>query len=120
MLDCEAASRLTIPAFRIAVARKLVHDYGLSQGRVAALIGIKQASVSNYLSLRQSPRTEALASYITSKGLEGRLVKMALAGAQKPAIFKALERAASDPSLARVALSTKGLQLMKKSISERV
>ncbi len=110
MLDCEAASRLTIPAFRIAVARRLVLEHGFSQSRVAALLGVKQASVSNYLSSRQSARTERLASYLSSKGLEKRLVKMALSGSKKSDISAALEKEAADPVLARRALSTKGLQ----------
>jgi predicted transcriptional regulator len=115
MLDCEAASRLTVPAFRVAVARKLIREYGLSQNRVAALMGVRQASISKYLS---SPRSDALgitAAYIASRGLEDRLVKMALSGIKKPTISAALEKAASDPYLLRHVLSTKGLQLLGKS-----
>jgi predicted transcriptional regulator len=120
MLDCEATSRLIVPAFRIAVAKRLVKDYGLSQSRVAALMGVRQASVSNYLSYQKSDAVGRTAAYISSKGLEERLVKLALSGTGKTAISTALERAATDPYLLRHVLSTKGLQIMKKTTSELV
>ena len=115
MLDCEAMSRLTVPAFRVAVARKLVREYGLSQNRTAALLEIRQASVSKYLSSSRSDRVGSAAAYIASWGLEDALVKMALSNIPKNALSDALEKAASDPKLLRHIVSTKGLQLVKKS-----
>ena len=115
MLDCEAASRLTIPAFRVAVAKRLVNEYGLSQSRAAALLGVRQASISKYLSSSPRDGIGTTASYISSKGLEEGLVRMALSGAKKAAISSSLERAATEPHLVRHVLSTKGLQLLKKS-----
>lgn len=120
MQDCEAASRTIIPAFRVALARRLVRERGLSQSRAAALMGIRQASVSNYLSASGSTGTARLATYIYSKGLDQGLVRIALSGAGKSAISSALEKAAADPHLVRRILSTKGLQLAKKTTSERV
>ena len=120
MLNCESASRTVIPAFRIAVARRLVREYGFSQSKVASVMGVRQASVSNYLSILKSAKTERLASYISYKRADDRVVRLVLSGAGKQAILAALERAAADPKLVRGALSAKGLQLTKKSKSERV
>ncbi len=120
MLDCEATSRLIVPAFRVAMARRLVNDYGLSQNRAALIIGVKQASVSKYLSSSQSDSLGMAADYISSHHLEEKLVKMALTGTQKASISSALEKAATDPYLLRHVLSTKRLQLLKKTTSERV
>jgi transcriptional regulator with XRE-family HTH domain len=106
----------------MAVARRLVKQYGLSQSRAAALMGVRQASVSSYLSASSTPsdRVEKTAAYIASKGLEERLVKMALAGTTRPAISAALEKAATDPYLLRHVLSTKALQLLKKTTPKQV
>jgi predicted transcriptional regulator len=120
MQDCEAASRTIIPAFRLALARRLVRERGLSQSRAAALMGIRQASVSNYLSTPRSAETARLAAYISSKGLDLGLVRIALSRPKKSALSSALEKAAADPYLVHKIISTKGLQLMKKTTSERV
>jgi len=115
MLDCERTSRLTVPAFRVAVARKLVNEYGLSQSRAAAIVGVRQASVSKYLSSSHSDAIGVTADYISSKSLDEKLVRMALSGTAKPVISAALEKAATDPYLLRHLLSTKAMQLVKKS-----
>lgn len=115
MLDCETASRLTVPAFRVAVAKKLVREYGLSQNRAAALMGVRQASVSKYLSSSHSDAIGVAADYITSRSLDEKLVRMALSGTPKIALSAALEKAATEPYLLRHILSTKGMQIVKKS-----
>jgi predicted fused transcriptional regulator/phosphomethylpyrimidine kinase/predicted transcriptional regulator len=48
-----------LPAMRALVARRLKED-GLSQGRIASLLGLTQASVSSYLSTPFAKRTAAL------------------------------------------------------------
>lgn len=120
MLDCEAASKVIVPAFRVAIARKLVKDYGLTQSRAAAIIGVRQASISSYLSAPKADRVKMTADYISSKGLDVGIVKMALSGTRKAAISMALEKASTDPYLLRHVLSSKALQIMKKSPSERM
>lgn len=50
-----------LPSMRALVARRLSDD-GLSQGRVAALLGLTQASVSSYLSGPSSKQAAALAA----------------------------------------------------------
>ena len=60
--DCDRIIRLTIPAIRIAVARRLKKDYGMSQADIAMRLGIAQAAVSKYLHKRFSPSISKLAS----------------------------------------------------------
>jgi len=117
MLDCEAASRLIIPAFRVAVARKLVLDYGISQSKAADMVGVKQASVSKYLKSGKSDRVSKMAGYIHLNGLELGIAEMAVSGQAKVSILKAIERASSDPELVTRLLSSKELQKLKKSKS---
>jgi len=50
-----------LPSMRAMVARRLKKD-GLSQGRIASLLGLTQASVSSYLSTPSAKRTAALSS----------------------------------------------------------
>ncbi len=115
MLDCEAASRLIIPAFRVAVARKLVLDYGITQSKAAGLVGVRQASVSKYIKSGKSDRVAKMAGYIHRNGLELGIAEMAISGYEKVSVLKAIERASSDPELIQRLLSTKELQLLKKS-----
>ncbi|MDE1865453.1 MAG: hypothetical protein KGH94_02330 [Candidatus Micrarchaeota archaeon] len=117
MLDCEAASKLIIPAFRVAVAKKLVLDYGITQSKAASMVGVKQASVSKYLKSRKSDGVSKVAGYIHSNGLELGIAEMAASGSEKVSVLRAIERASSDPELIRNLLSTRELQLLKKSKS---
>ncbi len=55
---CELMVDTFLPSMRAMVARKLKED-GLSQGRIAGLLGLTQASVSSYLS--KSPEKQAMA-----------------------------------------------------------
>ncbi|MDA4117504.1 MAG: hypothetical protein OK455_04085, partial [Thaumarchaeota archaeon] len=56
---CEVMVDSFLPAMRALVARKLKED-GLSQGRIASLLGLTQASVSFYLSSPIDKRTATL------------------------------------------------------------
>ncbi|MDG7005752.1 MAG: hypothetical protein JRM86_02330 [Nitrososphaerota archaeon] len=58
---CEMMVDSFLPSMRALVARKL-NEEGLSQGRIAALLGLTQASVSSYLSSPSAGRLAALAS----------------------------------------------------------
>jgi len=50
-----------LPSMRALVARRLKKD-GLSQGRIASLLGLTQASVSAYLSNPGTKQSSALSS----------------------------------------------------------
>jgi len=58
-----------LPSMRALVARRLKKD-GLSQGKIASLLGLTQASVSSYLSASPSKQTTAL-SILGVTGEEG-------------------------------------------------
>jgi predicted transcriptional regulator len=46
---CEEFISLYLPSLRAVLARKLVHEYGLSQTTVAERLGITQPAVSQYV-----------------------------------------------------------------------
>ncbi|MDG6939054.1 MAG: helix-turn-helix domain-containing protein [Nitrososphaerota archaeon] len=50
---CELSIKYLLPAFRSAVARHLVKDYGLTQQEVARMLGTTQAAISHYLRMRR-------------------------------------------------------------------
>ncbi len=58
---CEMMVDSFLPSMRALVARRLKED-GLSQGKIASLLGLTQASVSTYLSNPASKQTAALSS----------------------------------------------------------
>jgi predicted fused transcriptional regulator/phosphomethylpyrimidine kinase/predicted transcriptional regulator len=58
---CELMVDTFLPSMRALVARRLNTD-GLSQGRIASLLGLTQASVSFYLSTSSAKHTTALSS----------------------------------------------------------
>lgn len=49
LLPSEVEAKTIIPALRSMVAKKLVNTYHLPQQKVAELLGITQAAVSNYV-----------------------------------------------------------------------
>lgn len=49
LLPEEVEAKATIPALRAMVAKRLLQKYGLTQQRVARLLGVTQAAISNYL-----------------------------------------------------------------------
>ncbi|MDA4115502.1 MAG: hypothetical protein OK442_02970 [Thaumarchaeota archaeon] len=58
---CEMMVDSFLPSMRALVARRLKED-GLSQGKIASLLGLTQASVSSYLSTAPAKQTAALSS----------------------------------------------------------
>lgn len=59
---CEMMVDSFLPSMRALVARRLKED-GLSQGKIASLLGLTQASVSTYLSTPAAKQTQALSSF---------------------------------------------------------
>src|SRR5713226_1089727 len=58
---CELMVDTFLPSMRALVAKRLKDD-GLSQGRIASLLGMTQASVSSYLSTSNAKQAGALSS----------------------------------------------------------
>jgi predicted transcriptional regulator len=48
LLPCEVAVKSLIPAIRSAIARELIHSYGMKQKEVANLLGVTQTAISKY------------------------------------------------------------------------
>ena len=48
MLGPEVEARVILPAARAMIAKKLMKEYRFTQAKVASLLGITQATVSNY------------------------------------------------------------------------
>ncbi len=79
LLPEEVEAKATIPALRAMVARRLVNRYGLTQQRVACLLGVTQASVSNYLrevrgstfKIEETPRIGEMLDDIARQLVEG-------------------------------------------------
>src|SRR5579864_3357234 len=67
---CEMMVDTFLPSMRALVARRL-KDEGLSQGKIASLLGLTQASVSSYLSSRNPRHADALSGFgVTSEEAE--------------------------------------------------
>ncbi|MEM2856319.1 MAG: transcriptional regulator [Candidatus Nitrosocaldaceae archaeon] len=49
LLPSEIESRSLIPAVRVIIARKLCQEYNMKEDLVAKILGITQASISNYV-----------------------------------------------------------------------
>jgi predicted transcriptional regulator len=87
----------------MAVARNLTEKHGMSQKEVAVLLGIRQASVSNYSRSKKSDKIAKLGELVLRMGFEKRIVDMALSGKSRKSIAKEIERVASDRRLVRFA-----------------
>jgi len=60
LLPCEVAIKFFIPAVRASVAKKLSKNYNMSQITIASMLGITQATVSNYLTGKYSEKIKKL------------------------------------------------------------
>ncbi len=49
LLPSEIESRTLIPAVRVIIARKLANEHNMKEDRIAKILGITQAAVSNYV-----------------------------------------------------------------------
>ncbi len=65
----ERASEEVIPAVRVAIARALKEEYGMSESRIAEILGVAQAAVSKYLNNKCSASVERLCGRIGDSDL---------------------------------------------------
>ncbi|GIU72802.1 MAG: hypothetical protein KatS3mg003_2281 [Candidatus Nitrosocaldaceae archaeon] len=49
LLPSEIESRSLIPAVRVIIARKLANEHGMKEDKIAKILGVTQAAVSNYV-----------------------------------------------------------------------
>jgi predicted transcriptional regulator len=52
-MPCEKIVRYVLPGIRCEIARSMVDDHGLQQVRVARLLGLTEAAISQYLSQKR-------------------------------------------------------------------
>jgi predicted transcriptional regulator len=100
----EKATKLTIPAVRIAVAITLSHDNQVTEAQIAKGLGIAQAAVSKYLTGNYSPDLEKLIDYIRQKKLERATVAAILAKKSDDEVSSSIEKAATEQNLIKLAL----------------
>ncbi len=91
LLPSEIEARWLLPVLRALIVRRLLNEYHLTQEKVAKLLGITQASVSNYVRA------------VRAKGL-------------RPEVVSLLARYASD--VADVAYRSQDPQTVAKTIQE--
>ncbi len=91
LLPSEIEARWLLPVLRALIVRRLLNEYHLTQEKVAKLLGITQASVSNYVRA------------VRAKGL-------------RPEMVSLLARYASD--VADVAYRSQDPQTVAKTIQE--
>lgn len=49
LLPSEIESRSLIPAVRVIMAKKLANEYGMKEDKIAKILGVTQAAISNYV-----------------------------------------------------------------------
>ncbi|HLD83228.1 MAG TPA: transcriptional regulator [archaeon] len=78
--SCEYMVKEIFPCLRAMIAKSLIEDYGMSQGEAAALIGITQPAVSQYMRSLRGKRAilteERVAQAVKemSQGLRGKTI----------------------------------------------
>jgi predicted transcriptional regulator len=103
-LDCENVGKIVLPAMRRAVAKELTDRYNMKQDAIAALLDVKQASVSNYNRRFSSPRVAMVEKFLERSGVASRIAKMAASGVPKQRILAAMEGAIAEPLMMEIAL----------------
>lgn len=87
LLPSEVEAKTIIPALRSLIAKKLVNTYHLPQQKVADLLGITQAAVSNYIREVRGVSTSLMGSEEVQK-LVDEIVKAILQGVDQVTLMK--------------------------------
>lgn len=104
MLECEAVSKITIPALRMSVARSLSKGHKFSQEKIAQVLGVDQVTVSNYLSGSVSEYVKGVSNLITDERMDREVLDLVVEGAGIERINVQLEKIGSRPQLVRRAM----------------
>lgn len=78
-LNCERAMGLIIPAVRISVSKRLRKE-GMTQAEISRRLGIRQATVSKYLTGKYSSRLRAAERIVDSKGISANVAGLIAKG----------------------------------------
>jgi len=92
LLPSEIEARVSVPAIRALVARKLVKEHSMNQQDVAKALGLTQAAVSNYLRGRRGSifSDDDLASI---DGIVSQICTMLVSGADSSKIISKFDEA---------------------------
>ncbi len=104
MLDCEIASRFTLPALRMSVAMEL-YKMGMAQMHIADILGVKQAAISDYLNGKLAPNITEIAKDILSSGMAMAIAQKIFAAPSKDYAISIIDEAASDGKFITIARS---------------
>ena len=92
LLPAEIETRVSVPAIRALVARKLVKEHHMNQQDIAKALGLTQAAVSNYLRGRRGAgfSEDDLASI---DGIITQICTLLVSGATNPKIISKFDEA---------------------------
>ncbi len=97
ILDYERALKITLPAARIAIAKRLKRDHHMNQMAIAGALGVAQAAVNKYLNGRYSAVVMATERRIVRLGLDRQAARKLLQDGDKRR--EIIDRLASDRKL---------------------
>jgi len=100
----EKATKLTIPAVRIATSLILKKEHGMNETEIAKRLGITQAAVNKQLNGNYTPAIKKIVDFIMSNGLENEVVDAIVGGQGDDKVMEAIDKAATDRRLLKTAL----------------
>lgn len=101
MLDCEIASRFTLPALRMAVSIEL-YKLSMGQDQIADILGVRQAAVSDYLNNKVSLDIKTIAKDILSSKIAEAMAKKIFAAPSRDYAISIIDMAASDDAVINI------------------
>ncbi|MDE1810424.1 MAG: helix-turn-helix domain-containing protein [Candidatus Micrarchaeota archaeon] len=102
-LNCERAMGIIIPAIRISVSKRLKRD-GMTQAEISAKLGIRQATVSKYLTGKYSKKLKLAERLVDSKRISDSITKLVLKGKGASAVSDAMDSVAFKKDVVAAAL----------------
>ena len=111
--EYESVMKELLPALRASAAKRLSAHYGMTQNKIAKLLGITQAATSKYLNGRYSARIGKVRGIVESIGRDAPIVKaLSKAGYDRKHISLLIDAAALNSTLAE-----KTIKILKLSPS---
>ena len=104
ILGCERAIKLTLPAARASVAKRLKETYGMNQSEIAKSLGVAQAAVSKYLKSSYSDRVKKIEDAIKRAGLD-KPAALAISKSDSRQSIRILDGLASNDSIVKMAMA---------------
>ena len=102
-LNCERAMGLIIPAIRISVSKRLTRA-GMTQAEISSKLGIRQATVSKYLTGKYSKKLKAAERLVDTKRIPDAITKLILKGKGADAVSDSMDSVAFRKDVVAAAL----------------